>query len=133
LLKELGHQVIVANARKLRAISENESKSDAMDAEMLADLAYSRPRLLHPLQHRSAERQQDLNLLRVSDSLVRARTMLVNTARGLVKSDGGRLPTCSTEAFSEQAKLALSTEMKKAITPLLQQIATAAATTFVAA
>ena len=123
LLKELGHQVIVANARKLRAISENESKSDEVDAEMLADLAYYRPRLLHPLHHRSAERQQDLNLLRSRDMLVRSRTMLVNGARGLVKSSGGRLPACSSESFSEKAKPALPAEMKKAITPLLQQIA----------
>ena len=38
LVKELGHQVIVANARKVRAIWENESKSDRLDAEMLANL-----------------------------------------------------------------------------------------------
>jgi len=123
LLKELGHQVIVANARKLRAISENESKSDEVDAEMLADLAYYRPRLLHPLRHRSARRQQDLNLLRSRDMLVRSRTMLVNGARGLVKSSGGRLPACSSESFAEKAKPSLSAEMKKAITPLLRQIA----------
>src|SRR6202521_5408734 len=60
LLRGFGHQVIVANARKVRAISENESKNDRQDAEMLARLGYCNPRLLKPIQHRSAERQRDL-------------------------------------------------------------------------
>lgn len=123
LLRQLGHQVIVANARKLRAISQNESKNDRADAEMLARLAQSDPRLLSPLQHRSVERQRDLNLIRSRDVLVRARTMLVNAARCLVKSAGGRLPACSTDSFIEHARPALPAELKKAATPLLVQIA----------
>jgi transposase len=79
LLKRLGHQVIVANARKVRAIWENESKSDRQDAAMLANLGYSNPKLLAPIHHRSQERQRDLNLLRARDTLVRTRTMLINS------------------------------------------------------
>jgi transposase len=45
-VKRLGHQVIVANARKVRAIWENKSKSDRLDAEMLANLGYSNPKLM---------------------------------------------------------------------------------------
>ena len=122
LLKHLGHQVIVANARKLRTISQNESKNDRADAEMLARLAHSDPRLLAPLQHRSVERQRDLNLIRTRDTLVRARTMLVNAVRGLAKSAGGRLPACSTGYFIEHARPALPAELKKATAPLLNQI-----------
>ncbi len=33
LLKELGHDVIVANARKLRMIFQSDSKNDRLDAE----------------------------------------------------------------------------------------------------
>jgi transposase len=36
LLEQLGHQVIVANARKIRAITASESKNDRNDAEKLA-------------------------------------------------------------------------------------------------
>jgi len=122
LLKKLGHQVIVANARKLRAISENESKNDRADAEMLARLAYSDPHLLSPIQHRSVERQRDLNLIHMRDALVRARTMLVNAVRGVVKSAGGRLPDCSTAYFGQHAAPALPAELRKATRPLLQQI-----------
>ena len=42
---------------------------------MLARLGYCNPRLLKPIQHRSAERQRDLNLIRARDTLVRARTI----------------------------------------------------------
>ena len=90
LLRGFGHQVIVANARKVPAISENESKNDRQDAEMPARLGYCNPRLLKPIQHRSAERQRDLNLIRTRDTLLRARTMLINSMRRLVKSAGGR-------------------------------------------
>ena len=38
LLEQLGHRVLVANARKLRAISQSQAKSDIEDARMLARL-----------------------------------------------------------------------------------------------
>jgi transposase len=123
LLKQLGHQVIVANARKLRAISHNESKNDRADAEMLARLAASDPRLLSPIRHRSRERQQDLNLIRTRDVLVRARTMLINAVRGLAKSAGGRLPACDAAYFAQHARPAVAAELKPAAAPLLDQIA----------
>jgi transposase len=98
LLEQLGHQVIVANTRKIRAITASESKNDKNDAEKLARFAFCDPRLLSPIRHRSPERQQDLNLIRARSTLVRARTMIVNALRGLVKSAGCRLPACSPQA-----------------------------------
>lgn len=123
LLRGFGHQVIVANARKVRAISENESKNDRQDAEMLARLGYCNPRLLKPSQHRSAERQRDLNLIRARDTLVRARTMLINSMRGLVKSAGGRLPPASSESFATHVSAAVPAELGTSTQPLLRQIA----------
>jgi transposase len=122
LLQGLGHEVIVANARKLRAISQNESKNDRQDAEMLARLGHSDPKLLRPIRHRSVERQRDLNLLRARDTLVRARTMLINAARGLVKSAGGRLPAASSEGFAAKVSAAVPAELAAATQPLLEQI-----------
>jgi transposase len=122
-LEGWGHQVIVANARKVRAISANESKNDRQDAEMLARLGYCNPRLLRPIRHRSVERQRDLNLLRARDTLVRARTLLINAVRGLVKSGGGRLPAASSDSFAGRAAGAVPAGMEAATQPLLQQIA----------
>jgi transposase len=123
LLEGFGHQVIVANARKLRAISQNESKNDRRDAEMLARLGYCNPKLLAPVRHRSVERQRDLNLLRARDTLVRARTMLINSVRGLVKSGGGRLPAAASDYFVARVEAAVPAELRPAIQPLLEQIA----------
>lgn len=39
LLQSLGHDVIVANPRKVRSIITNDSKTDRFDAEQLARLA----------------------------------------------------------------------------------------------
>jgi len=123
LLESYGHQVIVANARKIPAVTSSESKNDRNDAEQLARMAAFDPKLLHPVQHRGLERQQDLNLIHTRSVLVRARTMLVNSVRGLVKSAGGRLPACSSAAFPEKARTFVPTELKTACGPLLGQIA----------
>jgi transposase len=123
LLKMLGHQVIVANPRKIPAITGSESKNDRNDAEKLARFAAFDPRLLSPVQHRNPERQLDLNLIHARSTLVRARTMIVNALRGLVKSAGGRLPGCSTESLPVQAGPALPSSLAPVATPLLKQIA----------
>ena len=124
LLERLGHQVIVANARKIRAITASESKNDRNDAEKLAHFAYCDPFLLSPIRHRSPERQQDLNLIQVRSTLVRARTMVINSVRGLVKSAGGRLPKCSTADFAKQALPLISAELALVVAPLVEQVGT---------
>lgn len=123
LLNTLGHEVIVANARKIPAITASTSKNDRNDAELLARFAAHDPRLLSPLQHRSLERQQDLNLIQARATLVRARTMIVNALRGLVKSSGSRLPACSTESMPVRVRASIPPALKTVAAPLLQQIA----------
>lgn len=122
LLEGMGHEVVVANARKIRAITGSESKNDANDAEKLARFAAYDVALLSPIRHRSRQRQGDLTLLQARDALVRARTMLVNATRGLVKSAGGRLPKCSTESFTGKVTAAIPAGMEAAITPLIEQV-----------
>jgi len=99
LLPELGHEVIVANPRKLRLIYDNPRKADQADAEHLARLARLDPQLLSPIRHRGPEAQAHLTVIRSRDSLVRARTLLINHVRGSVKSTGARLPACSADSF----------------------------------
>jgi transposase len=52
-LQELGHEVIVANVRELRAISHSDRKSDQVDAEKLARYARLDPKILRPISHRT--------------------------------------------------------------------------------
>ena len=105
LLSELGHEVIVANARKVRLIGESRKKDDRLDAQTLARLARIDPELLYPVKHRSAKAQADLTLIRARAGLVRSRTALVNTARGLAKSSGERLHGCNVRKTRKKRKV----------------------------
>src|SRR5207245_7194876 len=122
LLSELGHEVIVANARKVRLIGESRKKDDRLDAQTLARLARIDPELLSPVKHRSAQAQADLTLIRARAGLVRARTGLVNTARGLAKSYGERLRGCNVRNRNPEKAQALSPELQAALQPLLAGI-----------
>ena len=123
LLQELGHEVLVANPRKLRLIYENDSKSDRVDAVYLARVGRLDPALLAPLTHRGAETQVDLALLRSRNALVRARTRLISHARGTTKSLGSRLPTCASDAFARKAGPLVPEELTPALAPVLAIIA----------
>ena len=102
LLSELGHEVIVAHARNVRLIGESRKKDDRLDAQTLARLARIDPQLLCPVKHRSAKAQADLTVIRARAGLVRARTALVNTARGLAKSYGERLRGCNVRNMNPE-------------------------------
>src|SRR5215213_8247737 len=82
MLQECGHDVLVANARKVRLIYGEGRKNDKIDAEKLARLARLDPKLLAPVKHRGEASQAHLALLRSRDALVSARTKLVNHIRG---------------------------------------------------
>ncbi len=95
----LGHEVIVGNARKLRAIWQSNRKDDWRDAEMLARIARTDRKLFHPVKLRNADNQRLMRLVKARDVLVRNRTAIVNQIRGFCKSEGAPLPRCSAEAF----------------------------------
>ncbi len=119
LLELMGHEVIVANARKLKLISENNQKSDKVDARLLSQLGCRNVDWLHPVYQRSEESQVDLMLLRARQALVDTRTALINHVRGTVKSFGSRLPKCGTERFVEVAREELPEALKPALSGVL--------------
>ena len=121
-LKAMGHEVIVANPRKVKLITESVKKNDRMDAEQLARLARVDPKLLSPIQHRGAEAQADLAVVRARMVLVDARTELVNSARGLAKPMGERLQKCDTDYVKESLADGLSEAAQNAIRPLLKSV-----------
>jgi len=90
MLSDLGHEVIVANARKVRLIGESRKKDDRLDAQT-----------------------------RARAGLVRARTGLVNAARGLAKSYGERLRGCNVRNMNPEKAEGLSPELQRALEPLL--------------
>ncbi len=122
MLSDLGHEVIVANSRKVRLIGESRKKDDRLDAQTLARLARIDPKLLYPVKHRSVQAQADLTLIRARAGLVRARTGLVNMARGLAKSYGERLRGCNVRNMNPEKAEGLSPELQAALEPLLNAI-----------
>ena len=122
LLESHGHEVIVANPRKMESIHKNRRKNDKVDARTLARLVRADPELLYPIQHRGVEARQDLVLLRAREGLVAARTRLINCVRGQVKSIGGRLPGCSAESFHYTVADKLPEPVCEALLPIVLQI-----------
>src|SRR5690625_4396682 len=121
-LKESGHEVIVANARKVRLIYGSTRKNDRLDAEKLARLTRYDTELLAPIEHRSAKAQAHLACIRSRDALVRTRTSLVVHVRGSVKAVGKRLPAGSTSSFPNRARENLPAELRPALEPVLDSI-----------
>jgi transposase len=122
-LKELQHEVVVANTSEVYAKRPRKRRNDRTDAEFLARQGRADVELLHPISHRSAEAQQDLALLRARDQLVGARTKLINHVRGSVKSLGGRINKCAAESFARQAGRQVPEALRPSLAPLLEVIA----------
>ena len=123
-LEEAGHEVLVANAGKLRFIFMNDNKSDRTDAELLARVARVDPLLLSPIQHRTKKTRAHLSILRARKCLVTSRTQLINHVRGAMKSFGIRLLKCSTPSFAKRMLEEIPDELRPALVPLLTMIQT---------
>src|SRR5437667_3346192 len=121
-LGDLGHEVIVANPRRVRLITDSSRKNDRLDAKTLARLARVDPELLSPIRHRSEQAQADLIVIRARAALIEVRTMLVNCARGLTKSYGERLRSCDPDQFRQELAGVLSKHLQDALKPLLAEV-----------
>ena len=104
LLTDLGCEVIVANSRKLRAIYQNERKSDELDACMIAKLARADVSLLHPVKHGSEPAQRDLLRIKLRDNLVRQRVNVISSVRFTLKALGIRLASPNTNCFVKRTR-----------------------------
>lgn len=122
-LKEIGHEVIVANPRRLALIFGDLKKNDEVDAEKLARLGRADPELLYPVQHRSQKCQADLAVIKARGVLVEVRTKLINHIRSTSKGFGVRLPSCSAAAFVKKVGPSVPKELKIPLTPLVSTLA----------
>jgi transposase len=121
-LERLGHEVLVANPRELKWITSSDTKNDPVDARKLALLARADVRLLRPVEHRTAEQQAELALIRARDAMLRTRTLLINSARSIAKGFGVRLPKSITHTFGARAIEMLPDFLRTALAGLLEQI-----------
>ncbi len=122
LLTRLGCQVYVGNPRKLRFIWDSIDKSDERDARMLGMVCRLEPKLLWPVRHRSSQAHQDLAMIKSREMLVKTRTALINHTRGVVKTNGGRLPVCSTSSFVSRCTSHVPDQLWPALQPIFDTI-----------
>jgi transposase len=85
-------------------------------------LARLDPKLLYPLKHRGEDSQVHLAIIRSRQTLVDARTQLVNHVRGAVKSFGARLPKCPAMSFHKKAAEHIPEALWPALGPILETI-----------
>ncbi len=122
LLANWGHEVILANPRNLRMISDSIRKSDRVDAHTLARLARIDPQLLSPIVHSNPQTYSHMTLLKSRDLLVRTRTRLTNAIRGVMKAVGLRLRSAGGTTFPSRTALLVPEELKQSLLPLLETI-----------
>ena len=127
-LAALAHDVLVADARQLRLISQSDSKNDRNDAYWLAELGRTNPALLNPVAPRKLETEQQRTLLRAREALLECRTKLKGSLRGMAKSHGIRLGQCAQTQWVERVREACPEVLHAALLGLATQIESLGAT-----
>lgn len=122
-LAELGMEVIVANPRKVRAIWDQQYKSDKRDAEMLARIGRLDPKLLKPIRHGSEQAQKELLSIKMRDALVRQRVHIISAIRFTMKSLGHRVSNPGTERFHKVVLEQIPAECVALIEPMVEVLA----------
>ena len=122
-LSGMGHEVVVANPRKVALIGQSSRKNDKEDAAKLAMLAHTNQQLLYPIQHRGEQAQADLAEIRARAVLVEARTSVINSARGQAKAFGYRLESCDADAVKGEMADVLPEAMRGSVKLLLETAA----------
>lgn len=122
-LKQLGMEVIVANPRKVRAIWDQDFKSDQRDAEMLARIGRLDVKLLRPIRHGSEEAQKQMLSMKMRDTLVRRRRDIINTIRGTLKSLGHRVSNPDSARFHKIVLDEAPIDQHHIIEPLVKVLA----------
>lgn len=119
-LVEWNNEVVVVDTTRVKqlGVGQHGRKTDRIDAEVLAR-ALERGGI--PMAHVLTPARRELRrVLAVRRALVESRASLVVTIRGLVREQGGRLPSCSTQHFVRRVReQKLEPPMASLIEPLL--------------
>jgi len=122
VLRGAGHDVLVADPRRVQLISKDPRKTDRRDAEMLAKMGAAMPELLGNVHHRGEQAQAHLSIVRARDLVVRMRTMAVQQVRGICKAFGMRLPSSTTGGFTARVTELVPELLHPALRPILELV-----------
>jgi transposase len=121
-LAAYGHEVVVADAKRVKLITDTHSKDDRRDARWLAEILLRWPELLKGVQPRSIESERHRALLKARECLVEARVKLILSVRGILNSFGRRLPAITSEAFARKAAAHVPESLQAALQPTLDAV-----------
>ena len=119
-LEELGHRVLVAdpNYAPMYGSRNRRVKTDRRDARALAEACRNGT---YRLAHRASDAQRHVRArLAVRDNLVRTRTRYISLIRALLRREGYRVRSGSSDSFPRRVgELDLASHLKEEIAPLL--------------
>jgi transposase len=128
LFKTTAFEAIFVNAARLMTLHELKRKTDKLDARYLASRGSLNDAKMFEsrVEHRVLKSRAAMTLIRSRDVMVRSRTRLVTSARSMVDSYGGKLPSCAPESFtSPKVVKAIPKEIFEAIEPMIGMIKSA--------
>jgi transposase len=122
LVDACGHQVVVVDPNRLRAISSSPKKTDAHDAEVLAELG--RAGLLTPVHVRSEAADRFRRAVAARHALVRARSSVIRTIRAFLRSEGHLMPASDGDDFARRltGSWGIPEGFEQAVTPLASAV-----------
>ena len=121
LLRNMGHESIVVDPGRTKAIGAARIKHDKLDARILAELCAAD--LLAVVDQPSAEQRYARMSVVARDGLVRSRVRLVNMVRGMLDSEGFEVKKCALDSFVDYV-LAIWEELPARITIALEPVIT---------
>jgi transposase len=120
VLEDLGHECLVANPAAL--YRKGQKKNDKLDAERLARWRAPTPRCCVPSDTPARTCRRTWRCFTRGTRWWGPGPKLINTARGLVKAYGARLPDCDARSFARKVKDAVPLALRAAIEPLLRSV-----------
>jgi transposase len=123
-LRAMGHEVVVADPNRTKAIGAGLIKNDKLDARWLARLCQAD--MLARVNVPSFEQRMARLPFTSRDAMVRARTRLLNTARGMLASEGINVPAARPGRFValvHDLRPSVPPELYQAVVPLLDALA----------
>lgn len=122
-LRDLGHEPVVVDPGRTKAIGAALIKHDKLDARVLATLCAAD--VLARVDQPSEEQRMARMPVVVRDGLVRCRVRLATMVRSILDSEGIDFPHCALERFAdrvEELSSGLPEEIRLAIEPALESI-----------
>jgi len=122
-LRELGHEPVVVDPGRTKAIGAALIKHDKLDARVLATLCAAD--VLAAVDQPSEKQRMARMPVVVRDGLVRCRVRLAMMVRSILDSEGIDLPRCALDRFAdrvEKEECGMPEEIRLAIEPALASI-----------